>query len=167
MAGKNRITRTDNLSSVFADIKGMVGTNTFDQGDLLFLDTSAHQVKRLTAETDSVTFLGISQCSIVSGKVADPIQGTAVDAAQGVPSLPGPVFGVVAKLVAKTGDAFTLGADIYADPASGNYHVMAAGGMGAKIIGKYVGQTAISSATAGQLIEVLLGARVDGTLNMV
>lgn len=154
MTAVNRITRTINPGTVFADIKGMVGTQTFDQGDLLFLDTTNHLIKRLAAETDAATFMGISQCSIVSGKVADPIQGTAVDAAQGVPSLPGPIHGVVAKLVAKTGDAFAMGADVYANPATGNFHVQAAGTV---VIGKYVGQVAVSSASAGQLIEVHLG----------
>ena len=162
MAGVNRITGTDNMASVIRDISGMVGSQTFDQGDLLFLDTSAHLVKRLATEaTDSATFLGISQCSIVNGKVADPIQGTAVDAAQGVPALPGPVHGVIAKLVAHTGSAFPQGCLVYADPVAGPFHVAATG---TNPIGVYQGTSNISSATAGQLIEVKLGAVVNGQL---
>jgi hypothetical protein len=104
-----------------------------------------------------VNFCGIASQSLVNGIPVSPIQGTDVDAAEGVPALDGPIYGVTASLVLKTSDAVDPGDVVYIDGASGTRHVTATQASGAKPIGIYQGPS-ISSAAAGQEIEVLLGA---------
>lgn len=155
----NRITRSVSPRSVFEAADFVTSTTAdYNQGDLLIFDDTNNVIRKPTTEAECVTFLGIAIQSVVDGKVVSPYQGTAVDAAQGIASLPGPVYGVIAKLVAKTGDAFNPGDLVYGDPVSGAYHVQAAG---TKAIGVYQGKV-IASAAAGQEIEVLLGTRFPG-----
>lgn len=153
---KNRITRTVLQGSKFEAAKNLIdATVSFEQGDLLFLDTTSHLIKKVTAEADSATLLGIARTSVVNGKLKSPYQGTDVDAAVAATEIPGPVHGVIAKLVAKTGDAFVPGQKVGLDAASGAYHVTTT--VTTKPVGIYQGP-AIASAVAGQEIEVLIEA---------
>lgn len=155
MAGKNRITRTVAPKSIFESAISVISSAvSFDQGDLLVFDDTNNRLKKPTAEAEGSTFVGIAQCSISSGKLLTPYV-TDVDAAQAISDIPGPVYGVIAKLVLKTGDSINPGDDVYLDPASGSYHVSVTG---TKSIGLYQGG-ALSSVAAGTQIEVLLGAR--------
>jgi hypothetical protein len=158
MAGKNRIVRSVSEKSIFPSAKEVVdATVSFAQGDLLVFDDTANLLKKPAAEAEGSTFLGIAIETVVDGKLASPYV-TDVDAAQAVSELPGPSYGVIAKLVLKTGDALNPGDSVYLYPAGGTYHVQAAG---TKAIGVYAGP-AIASAAAGQEIEVLLGCRHPG-----
>ena len=67
---------------------------------------------------------GIAPATIEDGKLPVPYV-TDVDASRAISAIPGPVAGVVAKLVLKTGDALAFGAPVYLDGASGAYHVTA------------------------------------------
>ena len=157
--GKNRIVRNVAPKSIFAAADAVTGTGSYEQGDLLIFDDSANVIRKPTTEAECATILGIAVESVVSGKLKGPYPGlTDVDAAGAISSLPGPVYGVVAKLVLKTGDSLSPGDLVYGDPASGTANVQAAG---TKAIGIYQGK-AVSSAAAGLEIEVLLGARHPG-----
>lgn len=156
---KNTVVREIAPKSIFEDATKLVNSSlSYEQGDLLVWDGTAKLLKVPTLEADGATFLGIARQKLVSGQPQSPYQGTAVDAAQKTPALAGPLYGVVARCVAKTGDAFAKGDLVYLDPATGGRGVSSAG---TKAIGVYQGDT-IASATAGQEIEVLIGARHPG-----
>lgn len=163
MAGVNRIVRTVNQSSVFPDATHeVIATSTFNQGDLLIYASGTMQVRLPTAESEGAWFVGIAVESIKDGKLLSPYI-TDVSASAGLSHIAGPVFGVVAKLVLKTGDSLNPGDVVYLDPASGAYHVQASG---TKAVGIYQGGV-ISGAAAGTQIEVLLGCRFpDDTLKL-
>lgn len=159
----NRIVKSEdhNGKSLFDSGKYAVdASSTWNQGDLIMFNTTAHALRRVAATGDAATFVGIADNQVTAGKLAGPYDGlTAVDAAQVSPQFVGPKFGVVASLVAKTSDAFNVGNKVFlvdggnsqqvtvTDPSDGNY------------IGIYVGNGAIASATAGQQILVKLGSR--------
>jgi len=90
---------------------------SFNQGDLLYLDTTAHLVKKITVETQSATFLGVAPVTIVSGKYPSAYN-TDVDASVGIPAVPGPEYGSVYECLLKAGDAIVPGQKVYADPAT-------------------------------------------------
>lgn len=153
MAGVNRITRSPQPQVVFPDmINGVSSSTDILQGDLCVL--ASNLVRKVTTGDLGTSFLGIAQVTIEDGKIPAPVT-TDVAASQAIVSIPGPVAGVVAKLVLKTGDAIAFGAPVYLDGASGAYHVTATQPMSGVAIGYYQGGT-IASATAGQQIEVLL-----------
>lgn len=153
MSAKNRETRGGlGAKSLFPSALDLISSaSTFDQGDLLCLDTSTHRIRRYSAETDGEFACGISRATIVSG-VMKSAYTTDVDASAGISDIPGPVYGLVAKLVLKTGDSINPGDLVYWDA---DQRVAASG---TKAIGIMQGK-AVSSAAAGTQIEVLLGAR--------
>lgn len=156
MAGVNKIVRDLGKTSVFPDATNVVdATVSFKQGDLLVFNNVSKLLAVPALEAEGATFVGIAEVTVNSGKLATPYLGTAVDAAQAISSIPGPVANVVAKLVSKTGDAWAHGDAVYLDPATGTRGVSSAG---TKAIGIYQGAT-IASASAGQEIEVHLGHR--------
>ena len=153
MAGKNRIVRTVSEKSLFPSAKNVVdATVSHNQGDLLIL--SGGLLAAAASEADGEFMLGIAVETIVDGKLASPYV-TDVDGSVAASEIPGPSYGVVAKLVLKTGDALAEGGLVYLNPAAGTHHVQAAG---TKAIGVNQGP-AIASAAAGQEIEVLIGCR--------
>jgi hypothetical protein len=160
MSGKNTITRNVAQKSIFESAKSVIGaTTSFDQGDHLFFDTVNHVLAKPAAEADGVTYLGIARVTVALGKLASPYAGlTDVDASVAISDVPGPLYGVIAKCVLKTGDSLNPGDGVYLDPATGTRGVQAAG---TKIIGIYQGK-AIAAAAAGTEIEVLIGARYIG-----
>lgn len=155
----NRIVKSISPKSVFDDMSALVDTTiTFNQGDFLVLDTSAHLIKAVSGTGELGTnFLGISRVSISSGVPLSPVQGTDVDAAAGIAALAGPEYGVTVKAVLKTSDAANPGDKVYLDAGSGTHHVTTTAGS-KKPIGVYVGPL-VSSAAAGQEIEILIGAQ--------
>lgn len=152
----NRIVKTVAQNSLFDDATSVIdSTVTFNQGDLLCLDTGL--LRSVVALDDGTKFVGISRQSVVLGKLKSPYS-TDVDASVAATHVAGPVFNVNAKLVAKTGDAFTTGCKVYLDGASGTYHVTSTAGLNTAI-GIYQGP-AIAAASAGQEIEVYLKQNV-------
>lgn len=163
MLALNRIVKSVAPKWLYNDIKNLVSSAvTFNQGDLLYLDTTNHLVKAVptsgaTAALDGSTVLGIATCSVAAGVVKGPYAGLSDnDAVSGLNSaIQGPVYGVEVKLVLKTGDALTSGSKVYLDAANGTHHCTATAGSSANEIGYYAGP-AIASASAGQEIVVLL-----------
>ena len=155
VAQVNRIVKTVLEKSLFDNCSALVdSTISYKQGDLLVLDTVANLIKPVAAGELGEAFLGISRQTIVNGKPLTPYV-TDVDASQAVPSLVGPVEGVVAKLVLKTGDALLAGGKVYVNGVAGAYHVTSTQALGAVAIGYYQGAT-IAAASDGQEIAVLL-----------
>jgi hypothetical protein len=147
---KNRITRSVSPKSVFEDATAMVdATVSYNQGDLLRFDDTNNLIAKFSAETDGSTFLGIASETVVNGALKSPYQGTAVDAAAALGHVPGPVAGVQAKLILKTGDSINPGDLVY---WFGDQTVTVTGTVR---IGRYQGK-AIASAAAGTEVEVLL-----------
>lgn len=157
MAGQNRITRTIKRGAIFEDAKNVVSAAvSYVQGDLCYFDTSNKLVKKITADADCATFLGISDITVVSGKLPQAYT-TNVDASVAISSLPGPIFGVVAEMKLKTGDAFTPGCLVYGTAVDAQTISSA----GTKAIGVYQGIT-VASAASGDVGEVELGHRYPG-----
>jgi hypothetical protein len=160
MAGVNNITRSVAPKSIFEDAQALLTSSvSFNQGDLLVLDTTNHVLKKPAAEAEGSTFLGVAIVSIVNGKIVSPYN-TDVVASQAVQAIPGPKFGVIAKLVLKTGDSINPGDLVYLDPGTGTTGVTVTG---TKAIGIYQGK-ALASVAAGTQIEVLVGARAGGDI---
>ena len=154
--GKNTIVRSVAPKSIFESAKDVISASvSFNQGDLLVFDDSANVLKVPAAEAEGLTFLGVARCDIVLGKLRTPYSGTAVDAAAAASDIPGPVYGVVAKCVIKTGDSINPGDLVYLDPATGTRGVTVTG---TKAIGIYQGPAVVTAAAALE-IEVLIGAR--------
>ncbi len=145
--------------SRFDDCFNLVdATTNIATGDLVHYDATNNLIAAQGAADDGSTFLGIQEVAIVAG-TQKSVYGNAVEDGS-APKLHvlGPIHGVIARLVLKTGDALDAGAKVYPDGASGTRHVTSVAGAGPLIaIGVYQGAT-IASATAGQEIEVLLKA---------
>lgn len=154
---QNLITRSIAPNSIFESaINQIKNTTTFNQGDLLVFDATNHVLKVPAAESEASTFLGISRCAIVNGKLPSPYN-TSVVGSQGVSDIPGPQFGVVAKSILKTGSTLNPGDSVYLDPVSGAQNIAASG---TKPVGVYVGQ-AIAGSPAGLYVEWRVGCRFN------
>jgi hypothetical protein len=155
----NTIVRTISLNQIFPDIRTLVpATATWAQGDLLMFDPVNYVVNRLPSEASATTFLGIADQDMSAGNVVSPYS-TSNNAAIAVPALNGPLFGVVAQLILQTGTTLHGGDPIYASPTTNAGQGCAA--TGTKIIGVYQGP-AVTTSTAGQVIEVSIMARYPG-----
>lgn len=155
---KNNIVKSVARKSIFDDARNVIGSSlTFNQGDLLVMDTTTHLLRAPTLETEGSIFVGVAAVSIVNGKLPSPYN-TDVVASQSIQDIPGPVYGVICKLQLKTGDSLNPGDAVYLDPATGTQGITASG---TKQIGVFQGP-AIAAAAAGSLVEVLLGARFGG-----
>lgn len=155
MAGVNRIVREDVKRSLFPSAIALTTSSiSYNQGDLLMLDTTAHTIRKVTTGDQGAWFMGIAEVTIASGKLAFPYV-TDVDASIAISDIPGPVIGVVAKLVLKTSDSINPGAPVYLNVAAGAYHVTATAAMGDIVVGYYQGP-ALTSVAAGTQIEVKL-----------
>lgn len=111
----NRVFREDAPKSFFPSAKAAISTAiSWNQGDLLYLDTSAHLIKVVAATGNAATFLGVAVNTVISGKLQGPYQGlTAVTAAEAIADLAGPQFGLSAQMILKTSDAFVTGGKVY------------------------------------------------------
>ncbi len=114
-SAKNRVFRSDARKSFFEQAKYAVdSTISWNQGDLMYLDTSAHLIKVVAATGNAATFLGVADNTVISGKLVGPYTGlTAVTAAEAISSLVGPSFGVEAKMKLLASDAFVTGGKVY------------------------------------------------------
>lgn len=159
MAGKNTIVRTLAPVSVFDSAKNLISSAiSFNQGDLLFLDTTNHLLKVAAAETDSANFMGVARVTVVNGKIASPYN-TDVVASQAVQDVPGPIVGVVAKCVLKTGDSLAPGQLVGLYPTAGTNGVSST--VTTNAIGVYQGP-AIATAAAGTEVEIFIGSALIG-----
>lgn len=154
----NNIVRLVAPKSMFESAYGVLSSAvTYNQGDFLAFDTSA-KILKVAGTADIDNLLGIARQSVASGKAVSPYQGTAVDASTGISDLAGPVYGVTASMVLKTGDAFAMGDKVYltADPQT---VTVTDPGSGTKNCGIFNGPVAVASAAAGQKSDILIGAR--------
>ena len=161
MSGVNATKRKVATNYVVADIQNLLAASvSFNQGDLLFMDTTNHIVNKLVGETDGLTFLGIASATVVSGLLPASYV-TDVDASLKTPSIPGPTFGDEYEVLLKSGDTVHAGDAVYADPVSSSRGVQASG---TKIIGVYTGAqgASVTGATGGTAIWCKLGARYPG-----
>jgi hypothetical protein len=154
---KNRIIQSIAPKTLFPDASVVVdATISYKQGDLMFLDTNL--IKPVTADASGATFVGIAPQTVVDGKPKAVYTGTAVDAAASIQTLAGPVYGVVAKLKLKTGDAFTPGAAVYCT----NVDAQTVSITGTNKIGIFQG--AAVTGAAGVEGPVLIGAASTGVV---
>ncbi len=155
----NRIVRDGPGKTFFESGKSVASSATnWNQGDLVYLDTSAHVLKRVAATGDAATIQGIADNVVTAGRLAGPYDGlTPVNSAQVTPDFVGPKYGVVAELVLLTSDAFYPGVKVYLH--EGGNSQMVTSGADSEYIGIYVGP-AVASAAAGQTGFVRLGARI-------
>lgn len=152
---KNRITRSPQPMSDFESAKALISTAvSFNQGDLLYLDTVNNLIKAVTADADAANFSGIARVTISSGKLISPYQGTAVDAAVAISDIPGPQHGVIAKMKLKAADSFVPGGLVYAT----NVDAQTVSSAGINAIGRFQG--AAITAVSGDEGEVLLKSKL-------
>lgn len=148
---KNRIVQSIAPKSLYPEASVIVdATVSYNQGDLLALDSGL--IKVVAADADGATLLGIAPQTVASGKPKPVYSGTAVDAAQAIEALAGPVYGVVAKLKLKSGDTFAPGDAVYACAVD----AQTVSSAGTNVIGLF--QDAQITAVSGSEGRVLLGA---------
>lgn len=167
-SNSDRIVRGDTGKTLFDEARTAVSSSvTWNQGDLLAFDTSAHVLKVVSTTADSANFCGIADNAITSGALVGPYDGlTAVNAAQVSPGFVGPKYGVVAQLILNTSDAFNVGAKVYLCNGGTSQTVTSVDPGDGNNIGIYVGPL-VSSASAGQQGPIKLGARYAmGALNI-
>jgi len=111
---KNRIVRQVAPISLFEEALALVSSAvSWNQGDLIYLDTATNLLKPLASDGNAATICGIARQTIVSGKLSPVYQGTQVDASVAIEGLAGPQAGVIAKMKLKSGDAFVPGGAVY------------------------------------------------------
>ena len=161
--GVNRIIRSgvDGGKTLFDEGKSAVSSSSnWVQGDLIYFDTSSHILNVVSATGNAVTFVGIADNTVTSGKLVGPYTGlTLTNSAEVSPGFVGPKYGVAAQMILKTSDAFNIGDKVYlsnggtsqtvtvTDPGDGNY------------IGIFVGPAAVASAASGQQGYIKIGCR--------
>jgi hypothetical protein len=152
---RNKVVKSISPKSLFDDMSNVISSaSTFNQGDFLVL--TGNVLLPVASNEPGTNFCGVSRATVVAGLPVAPIQGTDVDASVQPVPLAGPEYGSTFKVVLKTGDAINPGDKVYIDGASGTRNVTTTAGA-SKAIGIYQGP-AIASASAGQEIEVLIGA---------
>ena len=157
---KNRIVRSVRPGSMFESAIALIdATISFNQGDLLYLDTTNHLIKALTSDTTGATVQGIARQTIVLGKPVSPYSGTAVDAAQAIADVAGPQFGVIANMKLKSGDVFVPGQTVYG--TSVDAQTVSASGTNGVGIFQDAGITAGSSSTGNILLGCNIGAGLE------
>jgi hypothetical protein len=154
---KNNIYRSVAPKSMFESAFPVLSTAvTYNQGDILYFDDSANLIKPIAASGDAATVLGVARQTVVSGKVASAYS-TAVDAAQGISDVAGPVYGVVAFFTLKTSDAFNPGDKVY--PVTTDPQIVTSTDPGNALHIGIFQDKAVASAAAGQTGNVLVGCR--------
>ncbi len=157
----NKVARRVARNTIIADIAAFVGaSSTWNQGDLLILDTTNNIVAKAAVQSDGQNFLGISPVTIVNGKLPS-IYSTDTDSALGIGSIPGPEFGDEYFVTLKAGDAVVPGSKLYLAPLSNAQTVSVTGN---KQVGTYIGP-AMTAATGGStIVAKLYAAAPDATL---
>lgn len=155
---KNRIVRSVAPGSIFEHANALVSSAiSWNQGDLIYLDTATHLLKPLDTDGHAANICGIARQTIVSGKPVSPYQGTAVDAAQAGDSLAGPQHGVIARMKLKVGDAFVPGGLVF---YGGDAQTVSSSGT--NLVGVF--QNAAITAASGDEGEVLLVSYVTAAV---
>lgn len=156
---RNNITRSVRPGSMFESALALISTAiSWNQGDLLYLDTTNHLIKAMTSDANGATVLGVARNTIVSGKLISPYQGTAVDSAQAISDVSGPQYGVIANLKLKSGDTFNPGDAVYGTSTD----AQTVSATGTNKIGYF--QDAQIVATSGSTGNVMLGANIGAGL---
>lgn len=157
----NKVSRRVARNTIISDIRDFIGaSSTWNQGDLLILDTTLNIVAKAAVQSDGQNFLGISPVTISGGKIPSAYT-TDSDAALGIASIPGPEFGDEYFVTLKAGDAVVPGSKLYLAPLTGAATVSTTGN---KQVGTYIGP-AITAATGGTtIVAKLYAAAPDGTL---
>lgn len=153
----NNIVRSNARRAIIGSAKNFLTTSlTFNQGDLLALDSTNHCLKVIAADADTATFVGVATQSIKNGLLLSPYS-TSVDGSQAQTDFEGPVDQVEVVLTLNTGDAFHPGDKVYPLGASGGTQtVSSSSNTGArKPCGYFVGPT-VASAAAGATGRVVL-----------
>lgn len=159
---KNRIKLSVSPKSLIDHAKSVLSSAvSFNQGDLIALDTGTNLLKAVTATTDAANILGIAKVTVASGKIASPYQGTAVDASVAISEIPGPEYGSVVSLKLKSGDAFTPMCKVYLADGQDCQTVSSVDPGDGNSIGIYQGGSV--TATSGSEGDILLGSRYGGT----
>lgn len=151
----NNIIRSVAPKSLFESALSVLSSSvSYNQGDLIAFDGTNNVLKAVTGSGQADNILGVARQTIASGKVASPYSGTAVDSAQAIEDVAGPVYGIVAALKLKSGDSFTPGCKVYL--TSTDAQTVSSGAAG-NHIGLYQG----ASVTAGtaSVGDILVGAR--------
>lgn len=153
----NNIVRSVAPKSLFESAKAVISSAvSYNQGDLLYFDDAANLIKPVAATANAETILGVAKQTIVSGKVVSPYSGTAVDAAQALEDLAGPVYGVVASLKLKAGDSFAPGDKVYVTVTDAQTVTVTDPGDGFHV---GIFQSAAVTAVSGSKGDILVGAR--------
>jgi hypothetical protein len=152
---KNNIVREVAPKSLFESAFPVLSSAvTYNQGDLIAFNTGT-SVLKVAGTGDIDNLLGIARQTVINGVTKSPYQGTAVDASQAIEDVAGPVYGIVARMVLKSGDSFTPGAKVYltADPQTITVTDPGSG----KNCGLFQGRAV--TAGSGSTGDVLIGAR--------
>jgi len=157
MSGLNTLRRKIATKSAFESAKAVIASDvSFDQGDLLYFNTSTDKISRLSSEGDAATFLGIAPVTISNGKIPSPYS-TPVDASRAIADIPGPQYGDIHACLLKPGDTLAAGDNVYASPSDGNRYVSVSG---TKAIGIYQGGAVTgASSDTPTTVEILIGCR--------
>lgn len=156
---KNTIVRSPAPYAPIEDMKNFLTTSlTFNQGDLLALDTTNHCVKVIAADGDTAAFIGVAMQSIKNGLLSSPYT-TSVDSNQGQTNFVGPMAGVEATCILNSGDTFHPGDKVYPIGASGGTQTVSTSSNSSarKPCGYYMG--AQVTATSGSTGPIRLEAQ--------
>lgn len=157
MSGKNTIKRSVRQGSMAESSKAfLTSTISYNQGDLLVMDTSAHTIRKASTESEMNQFMGIARETVVNGVIPRPYT-TDVDASAAIADVAGPIYGITALAQLKASDTLNPGDVVYAYTTQGPRVVSASG---TKVIGIYQGATVTGAPSASPTeVEVLFGHR--------
>jgi len=156
---KNLIVRSVRPGSIFESALSVISSAiSFNQGDLLYLDTATHLIKALDSDAHAANVLGIARNTVVNGKLVSSYSGTAVDAAQAIADIAGPQYGVIALLSLKSGDTFNAGDKVY---YGGDAQTVSSTGTNAVGIFQDASITASAGSTGKVLIACNLGSGIE------
>lgn len=136
-------------------------SSTFVQGDNICIDGTSHCLRAVSADTDGVSYLGVSPVSVTAGILAGPYPtGMGTISSQKAQAAQGPLYGCVVARKIVTGDNLTLGCKLYI-PATGDTQMLTVtdGASAGDYVGIYQGP-AVASAVAGTLYPVKVGMRL-------
>lgn len=155
----NSLKRKVARNTVIADATPVINVSlSYNQGDLLILNSSTHLLALPVAESDGANFVGISPVTIQNGKVASALT---FDNATASCSIPGPEYGDEHEVILSSGQTVHAGDSVYLDPTNGTRNVQASG---SNIIGTYTGAegASVTGATGGSPITCKIFSRYPG-----
>ena len=156
---KNNIVRSVAPKSICESALAFISSAvSFNQGDLLYLDTATNLIKPVASDANAARICGVARNTIVSGKLISSYSGTAVDAAQAIEDIGGPQAGVIALLKLKSGDSFVPGGLVYATATD----AQTVSSTGTNPIGIF--QDASITAISGSTGKILVGMNLGGGL---